>query len=55
MPKKEKYLPISMSEEEVERLLNSPNLNAPIERRDKAMIEVLYATGIRISELINLK
>jgi integrase/recombinase XerD len=55
MPKKEKYLPASMSEEEVERLLNSPNLNMPIERRDKAMIEVLYASGIRISELINLK
>jgi len=55
MPKQEKYLPVSMSEEEVERLLNSPNLNIPIERRDKAMIEVLYATGIRISELINLK
>jgi integrase/recombinase XerD len=55
MPKQEKYLPVSMSEEEVGRLLNSPNLNIPIERRDKAMIEVLYATGIRISELINLK
>ena len=49
MPKKEKYLPISMSEEEVERLLNSPNLNAPIERRDKAMIEVLLSL-IHISE-----
>jgi len=55
MPKIEKYLPVSMSEEEVERLLNSPDLNIQIERRDKAMIEVLYATGIRISELTNLK
>ena len=55
MQKQEKYLPVSMSEEEVERLLSSPNLNIPIERKDKAMIEVLYATGIRISELINLK
>jgi integrase/recombinase XerD len=55
MPKQEKYLPMSMSEEEVERLLNSPDLNIQIERRDKAMIEVLYATGIRISELTNLK
>ena len=55
MPKQEKYLPVSMSEEEVERLLNSPDLNIQIERRDKAMIEVLYATGIRISELTNLK
>ncbi len=54
-PKQEKYLPISMSEEEVERLLNSPNSNQIIERRDKAMIEILYATGMRISELVNLK
>ena len=54
-PKQEKYLPISMSEEEVERLLNCPNSNQIIERRDKAMIEILYATGMRISELVNLK
>ena len=54
-PKQEKYLPISMSEKEVERLLNSPNSNRIIERRDKAMIEILYATGMRISELVNLK
>ena len=54
-PKQEKYLPISMSEDEVERLLSSPNSNQIIERRDKAMIEILYATGMRISELVNLK
>ena len=54
-PKQEKYLPISMSEDEVERLLSSPNSNLTIERRDKAMIEILYATGMRISELVNLK
>ena len=54
-PKQEKYLPISMSEDEVERLLSSPNSNRIIERRDKAMIEILYATGMRISELVNLK
>ena len=54
-PKQEKYLPISMSEDEVEKLLNSPNLSKEIERRDKAMIEMLYATGMRISELVNLK
>ena len=54
-PKQEKYLPISMSEDEVERLLSSPNPNQIIERRDKAMIEILYATGMRISELVNLK
>ena len=55
MPKKETYLPVSMSEIEVEKLLNSPKLNINIERRDKAMIEMLYATGMRISELVNLK
>ena len=55
MPKKETYLPVSMSEIEVEKLLNSPKLNKYIERRDKAMIEMLYATGMRISELVNLK
>jgi integrase/recombinase XerD len=54
-PKKEQYLPSSMSEDEVEQLLQSPNIELNIEIRDKAMIEMLYATGVRISELINLK
>ncbi|MFL2722504.1 MAG: site-specific tyrosine recombinase XerD [Gammaproteobacteria bacterium] len=54
-PKKQQYLPSSMSEDEVERLLQSPNIELDIETRDKAMIEMLYATGMRISELINLK
>ena len=54
-PKKEKYLPSSMSEEEVDRLLKSPNPSNKTEKRDKAMIEMLYATGMRISELVNLK
>ena len=55
VPKQEKYLPTSMSESEVEKLLKSPNSKLKIEKRDKAMIEMLYATGVRISELINLK
>ena len=54
-PKQEKYLPESMSEDEVDKLLNSPNVANKIENRDKAMIEMLYATGMRISELVNLK
>ena len=54
-PKKERYLPTSMSELEVEKLLNSPKSLIKIEIRDKAMIEMLYATGMRISELVNLK
>jgi integrase/recombinase XerD len=44
-----------MSEDEVDKLLNSPDSNIKIEKRDKAMIEMLYATGMRISELVNLK
>ena len=54
-PKQEKYLPSSMSEDEVDKLLNSPDSNIKIEKRDRAMIEMLYATGMRISELVNLK
>ncbi len=54
-PKKEKYLPSSMSEDEVDRLLKSPDTSNKTEKRDKAMIEMLYATGMRISELVNLK
>ena len=54
-PKKERYLPTSMSELEVEKLLSSPKSSIRIEIRDKAMIEMLYATGMRISELVNLK
>ena len=54
-PKQEKYLLTSMSEDEVESLLGSPKSSIKIERRDKAMIEILYATGMRISELVNLK
>lgn len=54
-PKQQKYLPTSMSEDEVECLLSSPKSSSKIERRDKAMIEILYATGMRISELVNLK
>ena len=54
-PKQEKHLPESMSEDEVDKLLNSPNVANKIENRDKAMIEMLYATGMRISELVNLK
>ena len=54
-PKQEKYLPSSMSEDEVDKLLNSPDSNIKIEKRDRAMIEMLYATGMRVSELVNLK
>ena len=54
-PKIEKKLPEILSMEEVVRLLEQPNGNTPKEIRDKAMMELLYATGIRVTELITLK
>lgn len=54
-PKLEKKLPGIMTMDEVVRLLEQPKGNAPKEVRDKAMLELLYATGIRVTELITLK
>lgn len=53
-PKKSAHLPKSLSEEQVLDLLNMPNTNDPLELRDKAMLELLYATGLRVTELISL-
>ncbi|MEG0034365.1 MAG: site-specific tyrosine recombinase XerD [Bacilli bacterium] len=55
IPKKEKYLPSFLSIEEVDALLNAPNIEKPDELCDKAMLEVMYSCGLRISELTNLK
>ena len=55
IPKQNKNLPNSMSEKDVETLLSSINAKKDIEIRDKAMVELLYATGVRVSELINIK
>jgi integrase/recombinase XerD len=54
-PKIEKKLPYVMSVEETDRLLMQPETDTPKGLRDKAMLELLYATGIRVTELINLK
>lgn len=54
-PKVEKKLPEIMSEREVTLLLEQPSGDTPKQIRDKAMLELLYATGIRVSELINLR
>lgn len=54
-PKIEKKMPEILSTDEVVRLLEQPTGDTPKEIRDKAMLELLYATGIRVTELITLK
>lgn len=54
-PKIEKKLPEILTTDEVVRLLDQPKGDSPKEIRDKAMLELLYATGIRVSELMNLR
>ena len=54
-PKQEKKLPKVLTEEEIKKLINSIDLNHDFGQRNKTIIEILYGTGIRVSELINLK
>jgi integrase/recombinase XerD len=55
MPKIGRSLPKSLTEEEVEALLGAPQVGDPLGNRDRTMLEVLYATGLRVSELVNLR
>lgn len=54
-PRPTRKLPVVLSIGEVNRLIESPDVNTELGVRDRAIIETLYATGIRVSELVNLK
>lgn len=54
-PRSVKKLPLAISLEEVEKLLDAPNLEKEEGLRDKAMLEVMYSSGLRVSELLSLK
>jgi len=54
-PRIEKKMPQFLTVEEIEKLLNEPNIDTVKGCRDKAMLELLYSTGIKVSELLSLK
>ena len=55
LPRIERYLPETLNEMQVEQLIDSIDTNVPLGLRDRAMIELLYASGLRISELANAR
>lgn len=55
LPRIERYLPETLNELQVEQLLTSVNTKAPLGMRDRAILELLYASGLRISELANAR
>ena len=54
-PKQPRRLPKNLSEAQVEALLAAPDVETTLGLRDRAMLETLYATGLRVSELVGLK
>jgi integrase/recombinase XerD len=54
-PSRPSRLPKVMSEKQVEALLDAPDLDTPLGLRDRAMLETIYATGLRVSELVGLR
>lgn len=55
LPKKEKHLPRFFYYNELEKLFEVPNIKTPLGQRDRLILEMLYATGVRVSELVNIK
>jgi len=53
-PKLERHLPSFLSSDEVDMLLDGPDASIPLGQRDKAMLELLYAAGLRVSEVVGL-
>ena len=54
-PKLGRALPKTLSEKDVDSLLNAPDISTPLGLRDRVLFEVLYATGLRVSELVGLQ
>jgi len=54
-PKGERSLPVSLNEQQIDDLLAAPDINTDLGLRDRAMLEMLYATGLRVSELVGLQ
>jgi len=54
-PKLPRGLPKSLTEQDIEQLLDAPDVQTPLGLRDRTMLEVLYATGLRVSELVTLR
>lgn len=54
-PKKDKKLPTYLNYEDIEKILKIPDINTPLGKRDSAILEMLYSTGIRVGELISIK
>ena len=55
LPKKEKRIPKYMTNEDIDIVFNIPDINSPLGQRNRLILELLYGTGIRVSELCNIK
>ena len=54
-PRQEKHLPATMNEEDARKLVESITGNSPLDRRDRAILELFYASGLRLAELVQVR